>query len=684
MPHYDNMFNRDAAKRVGYTDQEIDEYLKQHGQGNQLSGQLSVQSIQQPEKPKENLISKFANFFLEPAKQYGRLLGEAGAQTFRTATDPAFRKLFLNQEITPEEARRVSQAKPTFFLKPEEVKDITKTGLKATAGAASYVVPGGGTVGQMLTRGALAGGLLGFAEDRDITTSALGGAAGGVIGGVTIPWAFRKASQLFGGTGGKLATGIAKPKVQPSPFAAEEEKAIVEGLNKLGIKGSAQAQREAIPIKFRELGDEITDLLKVSPQSVNKKTITEGIDTALESTINYDPTIPAYEKAAEKFINQVTKGAKRQEIPASILFKAKQNLGKQLSRAFTKIEKGNPLTPQEEVGIAIWGAIDDLLPQNVKVLTRLQSLLYKASPGLQKSAIGEAGPRIFGMQVLPTSLVQGTQSLAGRAATAIGGVTQKIGVAIPPRGGAIAGTLAGTRMAAGKPELSEPQAGLQFEGGKPVISQPQPQQEILSPQGQWRWDAEHNDWVPNEKQVQAQIPTKEQFNQAILNDLQTNGGKNVSKLKTAYEFIVGKEGGLSAEQAKKVAQLNTGMVLIDQFEEMLSEIESSNFGPEARVTGITKNLMAGLGLDPNVKTFNDVRSGTMALLVRALGEVGTLNEGDIRRAVNLIPTVGQTPEERRLHFVQIRTILEKAEEDVRGQNVRSETGISNQEDLFLE
>lgn len=75
--------------------------------------------------------------------------------------------------------------------------------------------------------------------------------------------------------------------------------------------------------------------------------------------------------------------------------------------------------------------------------------------------------------------------------------------------------------------------------GSPIIPQEQntSEQPILSEGGQWRWDAASNDWVPNEQAQQGKTPSKEEFQMLMVQDLQSNAGKNISKIKSVYDVL---------------------------------------------------------------------------------------------------------------------------------------------------
>src|SRR5690606_21321598 len=94
-------------------------------------------------------------------------------------------------------AREIGGKKTTFLMDEEKIKnqgDIALTGAKATAGAASYVVPGGKGVKSMLGLGGVSGALSGFGSSdgegviETVKDTVMGG-AGGVAGAAILPLA---------------------------------------------------------------------------------------------------------------------------------------------------------------------------------------------------------------------------------------------------------------------------------------------------------------------------------------------------------------------------------------------------------------------------------------------------------------------------------------------------------------
>lgn len=78
--------------------------------------------------------------------------------------------------------------------------------------------------------------------------------------------------------------------------------------------------------------------------------------------------------------------------------------------------------------------------------------------------------------------------------------------------------------------------------------------------------------------------------------------------------------------------------------------------------------------DPNVALYQSLYRGTLAPIIRALGEKGTLAEGDVRRAIELMPKLLPFPDKKEVakqKLQQIRDILQKASGKESGQTTQT-------------
>lgn len=196
------------ARAKGFTDAQINQEIARKQQEDQLLSQRRANVSEQPEvlpsrttapvartqptqQPRTvgSTVRDIAGAIVKPGVEFAKFVGEAGAQAGRYATDPTFRKAIQNPEsLTQDEIQKVNQ-RQTYFVKPEQISNrakIAETGVRRTAGAASYAIPGGTGVTGAIKAGAAAGALSAFSEDEagieDVTTGALtGGALSGLF-----------------------------------------------------------------------------------------------------------------------------------------------------------------------------------------------------------------------------------------------------------------------------------------------------------------------------------------------------------------------------------------------------------------------------------------------------------------------------------------------------------------------
>lgn len=175
----------------------------------------------EPRKKKDGFFTSLAKGIVQPAIDYTKFVGEAALQGGRALVNPTMRKaVFSPNKMTDEDYMKLGDMKSTFLVDEEDIKDrktIAKTGLKRTAGAATYAIPGGvgtkalGKVGGIAASGALTGGLYGLYEGEDIdptrifTNAATGAVAAPAmyLGGKGLAKVGGKVKDKFGGSAKK-------------------------------------------------------------------------------------------------------------------------------------------------------------------------------------------------------------------------------------------------------------------------------------------------------------------------------------------------------------------------------------------------------------------------------------------------------------------------------------------------
>lgn len=603
------------AKQKGYSDADIQSYLAQKG-------------VSAPKQSTAGGIGNFLYGLIKPTTDY---LGEAGYQGARFVGDTAFRKSVMGGKLTAEEAKRLSEEPATRFLKEEDVASplaIAKTGTKAAANAASFAVPGGGgTLAKILGRGALAGGLSGYGQSQngqelpDILGGAALGAGGNALLSKVIPGLFKGAGKV----GGAMRQGVVNPKVSASPYAVKEQQAIVKGLQEMGLTGSAQAQMNKMPKVMDDLTTKISGILGKSKKSVTTANVVKDIGNALDESMGFVPGDTAYETAKNRFISKLVSKANQGEnglsLTAKQLFEYKQQLNKDLSRAFTKIARGTPLTPAEEVGMAIWGKIDEIVTQvepAVKDLTLKQSTLYKASSGLMKSAEKTAGIPVplAGKINIPglNRLVQGTQDLAGRGLQGAGNLNVQSLSKIPPAAANVVSQIGG-----------------QNEQAQTAPTAPVQPQQSFSP-------------VP---QVDPTVQTggnQGEIQQALI-ALMLADPKNASAYKSIMEMMGGGGVKVNSTEKVKIDLANSGLRGLDSAEQLLANDPGI----------VNKQLVPGKFF---TREYQSAITRAVEGLLRARSGAA-VPESEVKRYINeFTPVFGDSPEIAQTKLQQLRQDLQ--------------------------
>ena len=129
-------------------------------------------------------------------------------------------------------------------------------------------------------------------------------------------------------------------------------------------------------------------------------------------------------------------------------------------------------------------------------------------------------------------------------------------------------------------------------------------------------------------------------------------GAVVSAVKESGRLIV------SAKEREGIQALDIPLGIIADIEKYADKINTEQ-GVAARTSGVVRSMKSYFGHDADVTALKS-KIGTLALLIRALGEKGTLAEGDVSRAIALIPTVTDTKTEKDNKIRDLKQILSSA------------------------
>lgn len=99
---------------------------------------------------------------------------------------------------------------------------------------------------------------------------------------------------------------------------------------------------------------------------------------------------------------------------------------------------------------------------------------------------------------------------------------------------------------------------------------------------------------------------------------------------------------LSANQQKDITKLGQAENIIQQIEAGLSQAGLSDNLAQGTILGTYRNYIGSRISDEQAKIYKSQRDGYVANLAKALGEVGTLSDQDVKRAIALIPDLTDT------------------------------------------
>ena len=643
--------------------------------GSTPSDSFTTQSSVVPEKP-SGLLEKVGNFIaprttalvkdVAASSQTGNYVNQMNSRAkqlsdlavaIRNETDPV-----KKQQLVAQSRALANGETPSA---PQFSQDINKNyvdrgiGVGAELGPAVYGGLGGFNGMSGAKVGTITGAISGLAQPGASVGERLsGGAVGAGTGAITgkVLDSVLNLPKTLKGVGTEARTSVVNPKTQASDvFGADKEAAIQKGLQDMGFKGSATQQRQMLSTKFKELSGQISTFLKGNNKPIDADKARGAAESAVEKLINFDPQEPVYSRAKDKFVNQLLKSSG----DAKSLFKYKQNLAGQLKNAFTKAAKGKTLTPQEEVGMAIWGKIDKIITSavpEVKDLTLKQSILYQAAPGL-KSAVNKTinAPILnkLGVNIPITNQVQAAKDLAGRglqkAGQVVEGVLGQLPKGLNAQNLTPIGVNATNQLLKGQPETPVvPSSPADFTPTQPTTTETKTK----------------NPYSINQDEAQM----------LMAMDLQKTGGKNLTKIKALADMSSGST--LNATQQKRLSALN-------QAEEVYKTVEQLALNAPA---GLKGSLTATVGKLPGVEggsaeDLQRVNEGLAKAISGALaGEVGVATDKDIERWMGLMPKVSDTMAERKRALQRLKDTIERSKQQL---SIPDSTTIPNDPSLMF-
>jgi len=224
--------------------------------------------------------------------------------------------------------------------------------------------------------------------------------------------------------GSDIRQGVRKIHEPAGVWSASKEQTINDTLDTLKIGGTADEQYKQLEPAYEKLTKSISDYLKTKGKPVDSK----KIQTAVQADLADIPGDVLAEAQGLKEFEKISKEVAKIKDSQS-LFDMKKWLNGRLGRVYTKLEKGNPLSPAEEVLLQSRDTIDSAITKlhpDIKELTLTQSHLRDAAPSLAKARLVVPTQRIAGTTV-PASLTQKATDIVGKTIQGTGKVVEKAG-----------------------------------------------------------------------------------------------------------------------------------------------------------------------------------------------------------------------------------------------------------------
>jgi len=125
---------------------------------------------------------------------------------------------------------------------------------------------------------------------------------------------------------------------------------------------------------------------------------------------------------------------------------------------------------------------------------------------------------------------------------------------------------------------------------------------------------------------------------------------------------------VTGEQQKAVGDFQSVFNLLDQIEVLMDEVFPQTEDLGGRIAGGTKRKVGSiLQTNPSAAKLDKLIKGSMAKIIRAMGEKGTLSDGDVKRALNLFPLLTDDADVARGMFSSLKGLFNSNARAVFGQ-----------------
>lgn len=435
--------------------------------------------------------------------------------------------------------------------------------------------------------GALTGGALGVAGG--IGSKILGRLAKKPVQGINEATTNAGSPSILNRVGKRLTEGGSGIKAEPTVGGVKKLDQQSEFMSK--YTGTPRQQRVAMEKDMGDLSNQVDDILSKNPTPIKGSEVRTKVQQAISDPLKYadvDLNLPGVQKNLDSHLTKFGSAKSAKELNDYIKL-----LNPIAKKAQDKIARGAAVTDKEAAALTAKRAGDEVLSSipEIKPLKQNMAQIFDVTPQVAKA--GEKGigvPMVSGISSkAPVQAFKGAQSKIGSMLQkgSRGKVDQKA-LATAFKQPDVAGQLT-------SPDMSRNGAIQGAFGGlvNPIISrnaataQPETQQPVESLQEQ------PSITPPSTDQTGASIFNKDSIQSLILQDLSSNGGKNVSTLLALYKAFGEDQAQkpLSSTAATAIGNANSGLNSLQQLEDIISQQGGVSKG--TLVPG--RDLFGGLG-----------------------------------------------------------------------------------------
>lgn len=384
----------------------------------------------------------------------------------------------------------------------------------------------------------------------------------------------------------------------------------VGGVNKLNQQsefmskytGTPRQQRVAMEKDMGDLSNQVDEILAKNPTPIKGSEVRSQVQQAISDPLKYadvDLNLPGVQKNLESHLTKFEGAKSAKELNDYVKL-----LNPIAKRAQDKIARGAAVTDKEAAALTAKRAGDEVLSSipEIKPLKQNMAQIFDVTPQVAKA--GEKGiglPMVSGVSA--KSPVQGAKYLQSKIGSIIqkgakGKVDQKsLANAFAPVSPGANSAAQNTFGALVNPAVSNNAATPQ-----PEQTQTPSLQEAPSPTD-----------VPTGQSQASSIFNKDNVQALVLQDLASNGGKNVSTLLSLYKAFGGEDQAqkpLSSTAATAVGNANSGLNSLQQLEDIISQqggVSKGTLVPGRDLFGnLGANVLGTASYDTAAKNIQDV------------------------------------------------------------------------------